>query len=159
MAKIILNEIPQARALIREFAEKSAPRIAARVLRTNTIKRTKSGRDVKGSAFKKYSKQYAKYFRRAHELPTSPVDLYALGSDGQHMQESLDYYDNLVTTAGTGHALAVSRETNPRAVGNQRTRQWLGVARRDGQDIERELVTGFNRLRIGEALPHEPIMA
>lgn len=159
MVSIIKNDLPEMRELIRGFAHTNAPRIAARILRSRTIKRTKSGKAVDGSAFKEYGKQYAKYFRAAHNLPTSPVDLYALAEDGEHMLESLDYYDELTVGAGTGHALATSIGTNPRAVGNQRTRTWLGVAEGDSVEIESELKIGFEKLRLGEALPHEPIIA
>jgi hypothetical protein len=155
--RITHNDIPQVRLLLQEFARVNAPRIAARVLRKRTIERTKSGMSVEGSAFGPYTRTYMNDFRKKHGLPTSPVDLYGLGEDG-HMLESLDYYDRLTTSAGTGHALAVSAEANPRAVGNQNHRHWLGVATGDDLAVEDALVHGFNKLRVGEAIPHEPIL-
>lgn len=143
--------------MIRDFARVNAPRIAARVLRSNTIRRTKSGMSVNGSVFKQYSKAYSSW-RLRNSLPVSPVDLFALASDEQHMFLSLDYYDNLTTTAGTGHSLAVSAETNPRATGNQRSRPWLGVDSIDGPMITIELNAGFNRLHLHEAMPYEAII-
>lgn len=151
MVSITQNELPEARNLLAEFFHTTAPRIAARTLRTRIISRTLRGVDADGTRFVRYNRTYAKYFRKSHGLQTSPVNLYALGPN--HMIESQDYYSDLETTAGRGKALAVSREANPRSIGNQSRRHWMGVNSGDAKQVSADILTEYNKLQIGSTLP------
>ncbi len=140
------NTLHSARERTREFFQHQAPKIAAKVLKPRVVARTKSGKDSDGVNMVAYSKSYAKYGRAAYGLPTSPVDLYGRALDGQHMLESMDYYSDIQTQEGQGHALAVSAETNARATGNQSKRHFMGVNPTDGPAVVNAIAEAYNAL-------------
>jgi NADH/NAD ratio-sensing transcriptional regulator Rex len=135
------NSLPTVRRALKRFFKEEAPKIAAEVINQRIQARTDKGVDSSGRTFRKYSPLYAKYGRKKLGYQVSPVNLSRTGN----MRASLQYYNRTTVGDGTGHALAVSIKENPKAQGNQTTREWVGLNPTDKQPIERALIDALSK--------------
>lgn len=109
-------------------------------LNDEDIRRTRSGRDVKGRFFKPYTAAYAKR-RQAKGLQVRPVNLTVTGS-------LLDGITNKVTIRGRSLFVtrAIPKDQQKKAEGLSKKRQFFGLSKKQDAIIRKAL----SRLRLRE---------